>query len=67
MKAFAELIGIVAGLVAWLAVGAVGLLASLASGSDIYYPIGGWCGIFAGLVVWSVVSGALKKKRGGKQ
>jgi hypothetical protein len=67
MNALAGIIGVVAGLAAWLAVGAVGLFVSYASGQEIYSTLGGWGGMLVGAGVWGAVSEALNKKWGGKE
>ena len=61
-KAVAQIVGILIGLVVWIAVGMAGLLLAISANEPSYRTIGGFVGLIAGVLAWRVVSRSLQNK-----
>ena len=61
-RALAQTIGIVAGIVAWIAIGAVGQFIALLTDDQWLWTAAAWIGMLGGAGVWAIVSDKLRKK-----
>ena len=61
-RGLAQLIGIVAGIVAWLAIGAIGILGAIIFDDDGFRTGAAWGGMLAGAGIGSLVTGKLREK-----